>query len=79
MNFTIKSTRDKVVNTIVNINLFYVTLIFIVAKLIGLISWSWFWVLSPVILPLGLYIGVIILVLLFYAVKFLINGSSKNL
>jgi hypothetical protein len=28
------------------------TLIFIVLKLVGFLAWSWFWVLSPIILEL---------------------------
>ncbi len=37
------------------------TLVFIVLKLIGLIEWSWWWVLSPVWIPLliGLVIAII--------------------
>ena len=36
------------------------TLVFIVLKLIGLIEWSWWWVLSPVWIPLliGLVIAI---------------------
>ena len=30
------------------------TLIFITLKLCKVISWSWFWVLSPTIIPLGI-------------------------
>lgn len=30
---------------------------FIVLKLTGTISWSWWWVLSPILIPLGLGIG----------------------
>jgi hypothetical protein len=28
-------------------------IIFIILKLIGIITWSWWWVLSPILLPLG--------------------------
>ena len=38
------------------------TLIFITLKLCKVISWSWFWVLSPTIIPLG--ICVILLIVL---------------
>ena len=37
------------------------TIVFIVLKLTGFISWSWFWVLSPVLLPLIIGIGLIII------------------
>ena len=39
-------------------------LIFIVLKLAGLISWSWWWVLSPLWIYLALVIMVVILTLL---------------
>ena len=37
------------------------TIVFIALKLIGLIEWSWWWVLSPVWIPLliGLVIAII--------------------
>lgn len=28
--------------------------IFVVLKLVGVISWSWWWVLSPILIPLAL-------------------------
>lgn len=39
------------------------TIVFIVLKLTHVISWSWFWVLAPTIIPAA--IGIIILVILF--------------
>lgn len=36
------------------------TLIFITLKLTGYITWSWFWVLSPMFLPLIIVGGLII-------------------
>ena len=32
------------------------TVAFIVLKLIGYIDWSWWWVLSPTLIPLGLIV-----------------------
>lgn len=29
-------------------------IVFIVLKLIGVIAWSWLWVLSPILIPIGL-------------------------
>lgn len=37
------------------------TILFIGLKLTGIISWSWFWVLSPVLIPKGLAIVILIL------------------
>lgn len=34
------------------------TLIFVVLKLIGLIHWPWFWVLSPLIAAAGIWVAV---------------------
>ena len=36
-------------------------IVFIILKLVGVISWSWFWVLSPILLSVVLYIICIIL------------------
>lgn len=40
------------------------TLIFIVLKLTGFISWSWFWVLFPIIFDLGLAIILFIITII---------------
>lgn len=34
------------------------TIVFIVLKLIGTISWSWWWVLSPIWISVGLGVGI---------------------
>jgi len=34
------------------------TVLFIGLKLTGYISWSWFWVLSPFVIPLGYYCSI---------------------
>lgn len=39
-------------------------IVFIVLKLCKVINWSWWWVLSPFWIPLGLYIALIIVVLI---------------
>ena len=41
------------------------TIVFIVLKLVGVINWSWFWVLSPIIfsVALGMVILVVFLIL----------------
>ena len=46
------------------------TIAFIVLKLCGVISWSWFWVLSPIIFAIGL----VILLIILYIVLNLIFG-----
>jgi hypothetical protein len=37
------------------------TLIFVVLKLVGVIAWSWWWVLSPVWIPFAIAIAVPVL------------------
>ena len=44
------------------------TLVFILLKLTGVISWSWWWVLSPVLFTLGLVIVLILVFIAFLAV-----------
>lgn len=40
------------------------TLIFITLKLMHIISWSWFWVLSPLIFLLGFFIFLLFIILI---------------
>lgn len=39
-------------------------IVFITLKLIGTISWSWLWVLSPLWIPLALFLGFMAIVLI---------------
>lgn len=48
------------------------TIVFIVLKLTNVISWSWWWVLAPTLIPLGL-VAVIFLIV---GLVFLINSRS---
>jgi hypothetical protein len=36
------------------------TIIFVVLKLVGVITWNWWWVLSPILIDIGLTIIVLI-------------------
>lgn len=40
------------------------TIVFIVLKLIGVITWSWVWVLSPVWISAVIYVVVVLMVIL---------------
>lgn len=44
------------------------TIVFIVLKLIGYISWSWWWVLSPLWISFALFIVVAIIVIIIAAI-----------
>ena len=63
----IKSDAIKIVNTPAGGSgigfLGVLALIFITLKLIGKITWSWWWVLSPLWIPFGL--GIILMILFF--------------
>lgn len=43
------------------------TLIFITLKLIGTVTWSWWWVLSPIWIPLAVWMAFAVLALLIVA------------
>jgi len=33
-----------------------VTVVFTILKLVGVIDWSWFWVLSPILIPISIVV-----------------------
>ena len=41
------------------------TIVFIVLKILKIISWSWWWVLSPLWLPIAIVIIILILCVIF--------------
>ena len=42
------------------------TIVFIILKLLGKITWSWWWVLSPIWIPWGIVIVILIVWFIFY-------------
>lgn len=44
------------------------TIVFVIAKLAGVVGWSWWWVFSPLWVSVLLVIGILLLVLGFAAV-----------
>ena len=42
------------------------TLIFVVAKLLGIVNWSWWLVFSPMIISFGFWVLILIIITLFY-------------
>jgi hypothetical protein len=52
-------------------------LIFLVLKLIGTISWSWWWVLAPLWLPVVFAIGIVLVLLLILLIVAAIAACSK--
>lgn len=45
-------------------------LIFITLKLLGIINWSWWWVLSPIWIPLAI---IVVLVIIYFIVAAIID------
>lgn len=48
-------------------------IIFMILKLCNVITWSWFWVFSPIIISFGLGIGLLLFVLFLFFIKALSN------
>ncbi len=44
------------------------TIVFIVLKLIGVISWPWIWVLSPILIPVSITAAILAIVFIVLAV-----------
>ena len=51
-------------------------IVFIVLKLIGVISWPWIWVLSPIWIPIVL--AVLYIILLFLVIKWLKKQENDD-
>lgn len=43
-------------------------IVFIVLKLLGKITWSWWWVLAPIWIPVAIVIGILLVYLIIIAV-----------
>ena len=55
-------------------------LTFIILKLIGVIDWSWWWVLSPIWIPVALLLAVSILLFVVYRIikYFRLKNGLRN-
>ena len=53
------------------------TLIFVLLKLTHVISWSWWWVLSPVIVPVGFVLLIFVLTLIVYISMMVWRGGRS--
>jgi len=52
----------------------FLTLLFIAFKITSVIDWSWWWVLSPILIPWAIIIAVIIVVIIVAAIISLIES-----
>ena len=60
---------SKEVSTTSNVSLGFLeflTLIFITLKLTGYIDWSWWWVLAPIWIQVGIFVAALLIMLLYY-------------
>ena len=68
---------DKDINITTNKGMGFcgtLTIVFIILKLTNVIDWSWWWVLSPIWIPIVVVIGIIaIAAIVVLFVKFIIN------
>ncbi|MDV3711198.1 hypothetical protein CMU41_05140 [Elizabethkingia anophelis] len=53
------------------------TIVFIVLKLTKLIAWSWWWVLAPTWIPVALFIGFAIIMLIIGGITYLFAKKRK--
>lgn len=51
--------------------------IFVVLKFVGAITWSWWWVLSPIWIGLGLWTMGAVIILIITVITYLINGKEN--
>ena len=49
------------------------TIVFIVLKLTHVISWSWWWVLAPLWLPIALFIFICVVVVIWWIIYQVLN------
>lgn len=55
------------------------TVVFIAFKLTNVISWSWFWVLSPIIIPFLIFIaGLFIFFMISFIISVMEDKNDKN-
>ena len=47
--------------------------IFVVLKLVGVISWSWWWVFSPILIPLAIFFVLLIIKLILETLEKMID------
>lgn len=41
---------------------FVIFIVFMILKLVGVINWSWWWVLAPLWIPIGIVIAVLVVI-----------------
>ena len=49
------------------------TILFVGLKLTGYISWSWWWVLPPILLSLGMVLGLLFIILVIFVISVMVK------
>ncbi len=49
------------------------SLIFVIAKILGYINWPWLWVFAPVLIHIGIILGFIALIIAGVIIKFVLR------
>lgn len=55
------------------------TIVFIVLKLLNVIEWSWWWVLSPIWISFGITIAVILIIVIVAIIVGIIKAKKENI
>ena len=71
-----KERSDQFAETIVCLGVL-LTIVFAVLKLLNIVDWSWGWVLSPILIPVGISAVIVILVFVVLIISIVINGKRK--
>lgn len=69
---------QKKIGTIISVLLILMFLVFLTLKLLGTIQWSWWWVTSPLWIPMALQVLVVIAGFIFGAITLLILKRKFN-
>ncbi len=56
-----------------------VLVVFVILKLVGVIAWPWWWVLSPLWIPIALWLFFVFVGLIVASVKALRYGKTNSL
>lgn len=72
-------SKNRTVLTILGLGIpFILTLVFLILKLMGVISWSWLWIFFPILLPSTLYFCSFFLLFLFLITLSIVVGSVRR-
>lgn len=71
--------KNKTVTTRFGLSIFDIsvllTIVFVVLKLCGVIAWSWWWVVSPIVFAIGLFI---IAVIILFILGWILSKGEEN-